>query len=510
MPFLLWALESLPYNFSYPNTTEASKLKHESYDKLDFYIKGKGYIKHYGEIYSQNFKHNTKLKDDYTKPIEALFAKELGFDVAIFKRGYATYTKEDATYYLKLETYAHSYRYKLLHVSDYPHIITLPTTQEYRFKKRKFDIPKHSLIPDVKGFAISRAKYFDYDEQKIYYDRKPHLLKGNLWQLEFYKIVKNSNSYRYILAHDYKQKLLDMGAKILKDSDSDFVFSYEGAVGVFSSYKSSMTLKIIQQEQFKQSLILTPDSIKAELDKTGKVTLKGIYFDFDKATLKSKSKKAILSAVALMQGYSDLKLGIHGYTDSKGDNNYNLKLSLNRAKAVYEAMTQEGISPDRLLFKGHGEEEPIASNDTDEGRAKNRRVELHKISGGDKKSIITIDFIKPIENSIISYKKTYQDETFNIAYTPPYSEKKSQKELRGVHKVIEYKIMKGDKIDKSFSRKAIIKNYENILELYNAKIIGKYSDTLFFKIKDRGDGKSVYGKIDGYSGTYSIHFLIQK
>ncbi len=86
--------------------------------------------------------------------------------------------------------------------------------------------------------------------------------------------------------------------------------------------------------------------------------------------------------------------------------------------------------------------------------------------------------------------------------------KKSQKEFIGVHKVIEYKIVKGDKIDKSFSRRAVIKNYENVLELYSAKIVGKYSDTLFFKIKNRGDGKSVYGKIDGYSGTYSIHFLI--
>ena len=191
MPFLLWALESLSYNFNYPNATKNSKLKHELYDKLEFYLKGKGYIKYYGEVYSQSFKHNTKLKGDYTQPIEAFFAKELGFDMAIFKNGYATFTKKDATYYLKLDTYAYTYSYKLLHVSDYHHIITLPAKQEYSFKNRTFDIPKHPLIPDVKGFAISRAKYFDYDEQTIYYDRKANLLKGKLWQLEFYKTLKS-------------------------------------------------------------------------------------------------------------------------------------------------------------------------------------------------------------------------------------------------------------------------------------------------------------------------------
>ena len=64
--------------------------------------------------------------------------------------------------------------------------------------------------------------------------------------------------------------------------------------------------------------------------------------------------------------------------------------------------------------------------------------------------------------------------------------------------------------DEAFSRKAIIKNYENVLELYNATIVGHYGNSLSFEISDRGDSKKVYGKIDAYEGSYNIRFLIEE
>nr|WP_320012465.1 OmpA family protein [uncultured Desulfobulbus sp.] len=147
---------------------------------------------------------------------------------------------------------------------------------------------------------------------------------------------------RDIAAHDYKTKLAEMG-KILEDKDDSFVFRHDDTVAKFSSYNTSFSLEIIQKEAFKQALILTPDAIKTKLDKSGKITLEGIYFDFDKATLKPASRKAILSVVALMQRYPDLILSINGYTDDKGSDGYNLKLSADRAAAVTAAIQAEGI-----------------------------------------------------------------------------------------------------------------------------------------------------------------------
>jgi len=278
----------------------------------------------------------------------------------------------------------------------------------------------------------------------------------------------------------------------------------------FNSYNRTFSISILQEESFKQSLILTPDAIKEELDKTGKITLEGISFDFNKATLKPKSKKAILSTVALMERYKDLILTVNGYTDNKGSDIYNNRLSKERAASVRNAIIAEGIESSRLQSNGYGEENPVATNDTEEGRAKNRRVELHKVSGGDKKSLITIDFIKPLENSVIVSRYAYKNQELSIHHTKPYSKKKKLVNYKGYLDTINYQILKDGKVNKSISRKEIIKNYENILELYNAKIIGKYINTLFFKIADRGDKVTVYGRIDAYDGKYNINFLIEK
>ncbi len=512
VPFFLWAFE-LP-DLTYPGASPSSKLKHERYDKLEYYVKGEGYKKVYGETHTQDFKNPDSIGKDYEQKVKAFVAKQLGIDVTAFtKNGYARFEKPDGTYYLKLDTYANSYSYTLLHVTPCPKIITLPAKAPYRMEKRVFDIPENPLIPDAAGFAIRRAKYVDYDEVTWYYKHNgenKHVHKGRYWKIDFAKTVQDEDSYRYILAHDYKRHLASMGAEILEDEDNSFYFKMGNTIAKFAGYNGTFSLQIIQEEAFKQSLVLTPDAIKVELDKAGKVTLDGIYFDFDKATLKSESQKAILSTVALLERYPDLTLSIHGHTDNKGSDTYNTKLSSDRAAAVMHAIIAQGIDASRLSSKGHGEEDPVATNDTEEGRAQNRRVELHKESGGDKKSVITIDFIKPIEGSVLTGNRTYQDGALGIRYTKPYSKDKRYVEYKGTHKYISYEIMKDGKLNKSFSRKAIIKNYANILELYNAKIVGEYSDTLYFEIADRGDGKKVYGRIEGYNGSYSIRFLIME
>ena len=211
---------------------------------------------------------------------------------------------------------------------------------------------------------------------------------------------------------------MQLGATILEDEDNTIQFRLErdGAVNIikFGADSNRFSIQIIQEEAFKQSLVLSPDAIKSELDQNGKVTLDGIYFDFNKATLKTESNKAILSTVALMQRYPDLVLAVHGHTDSKGSDTYNMTLSAERAASVRNAIISHGIENTRLQSQGFGESKPIASNDTDDGRAENRRVELHKVSGGEKKSIITIDFIKPLENSVVDSTYSHPDSSLTI------------------------------------------------------------------------------------------------
>ncbi|MDA3909303.1 MAG: OmpA family protein [Sulfurimonas sp.] len=519
-PLIILASEPNLFNLKYPTVIKESKLKQERYDLLQVYIKGEGYFPVYGRSWNQQFFY-PKFKDlSYKTVVKDFVIKSLGIKTSdISKDNYGHFFIDYREYWLKLNVGSRDYEYTLLRVEDSPSVVKLDENEKYLYTKKflkrykDYKFPKAIIIPIVNSFEISKVNYKKYDKYTFWIGQKKHIYKGEFWDIDFEKTKnKDNNSYRYIVANDYKNKILELGGTILHYDKNEVVCKFDTKVETFyirlHSYEATFSIQIIKQEAFKQTLVLSPYKIKVELDKSGKIVLDGIYFDFDKATLKAESKRAILSTVALMQKYPDLVLGVHGHTDAKGNDDYNLKLSGARANSVKKAILHEGIEPARLSSKGYGETRPIASNNTEEDMAKNRRVELHKISGGNKKSIITIDFIKPLPNSVVDSKYSYKNNYLDITYTKPYSDQREEKEYKGNLETISYKIMKGSKVDSSISRLEIIENYENILELYDAKIVGKYGSTLYFKIKDRGDGLSVYGLISGYTSGYSVKFLV--
>jgi OmpA-OmpF porin, OOP family len=106
----------------------------------------------------------------------------------------------------------------------------------------------------------------------------------------------------------------------------------------------------------------------------GRQTL-DVKFDFDKATIQKGYNKDIDGLVGVMKQYPDLNVVIEGHTDNVGKAAYNKKLSQKRAEAVMKYMVESGINANRIKAQGFGMDKPIASNETIEGRAQNRRVE---------------------------------------------------------------------------------------------------------------------------------------
>ena len=107
------------------------------------------------------------------------------------------------------------------------------------------------------------------------------------------------------------------------------------------------------------------------------MSFEDVNFDFDKSTLRPTADAKIDQAVAYVLERNVEKFELRGYADSIGSEAYNLKLSQRRADAVRNAMIKKGAPADRIVAKGYGESNPIASNATKEGRAQNRRVEMH-------------------------------------------------------------------------------------------------------------------------------------
>lgn len=107
-----------------------------------------------------------------------------------------------------------------------------------------------------------------------------------------------------------------------------------------------------------------------------KIVVYDITFDVNKATIKPESMKEINRIKALMDENPSLKYEVQGHTDSTGNPDSNQKLSEKRAQAIVDKMVELGVSPNRLKAVGKGETSPIGDNNTEAGRAKNRRVEF--------------------------------------------------------------------------------------------------------------------------------------
>jgi outer membrane protein OmpA-like peptidoglycan-associated protein len=106
------------------------------------------------------------------------------------------------------------------------------------------------------------------------------------------------------------------------------------------------------------------------------IVLKNIFFDFNKSTLRNESENEIQQLVKLLTDVPTMKIEISGHTDNRGSDEYNKNLSNLRAKAVFDRLIASGIDISRLTYVGFGEEKPIATNDTEEGRQLNRRTEF--------------------------------------------------------------------------------------------------------------------------------------
>lgn len=136
-------------------------------------------------------------------------------------------------------------------------------------------------------------------------------------------------------------------------------------------------VQLVNKQLMKQDVVANADALSKGIKNTGRVAVYGIYFDTGKADLKPASDPALAEIVKMLKADSALKVYVVGHTDNAGQFASNVKLSQDRAASVVSALANKyGIAAVRLTPFGAGPTSPVASNKNDEGKAKNRRVEL--------------------------------------------------------------------------------------------------------------------------------------
>ncbi|MBN1907143.1 MAG: OmpA family protein [Deltaproteobacteria bacterium] len=148
-------------------------------------------------------------------------------------------------------------------------------------------------------------------------------------------------------------------------------------VSVSGANNGMYNLNMVEKQLMKQSVVANADALASSIKETGRVAVYGIYFDTNKADLKPESEPALAEIVKMLNADGSLKVYLVGHTDNVGQFAHNIKLSQDRAASVINALvTKHGIAASRLTPFGAGPTSPVASNKNEEGRAKNRRVEL--------------------------------------------------------------------------------------------------------------------------------------
>lgn len=186
------------------------------------------------------------------------------------------------------------------------------------------------------------------------------------------------------VVRNYENALGKVGGTILQSSPERWVNGKvvkDGREAWAQAEKGNgvIWLRVVEKGEMAQYVVADAAAMGADLKSTGHIALYGIYFDTNKSEVKPESKAALEQIAKLLAQDPSLNLKVVGHTDMTGSLDANMKLSQARGEAVVQALvTQHGVAASRLKGYGVGPLAPVATNDTEEGRGKNRRVELVK------------------------------------------------------------------------------------------------------------------------------------
>lgn len=245
------------------------------------------------------------------------------------------------------------------------------------------------LFTRMTGFYIYRCQDLQFDRFEFWINaEKTQAVEGHSIYVNYYlkenmqapsglQIVRNyTNAIKKIggqLVYEWEDGgIQNVTLKLVKNGQEVWAKVAAGGNGNYF-------INIIEKQAMNQDIVADASSMANSLKESGKVAVYGIYFDTGKSVLKPESQPTLQEIDKLLKADPGLKLYVVGHTDNTGAFDANMKLSMDRAASVVNALvSQFSISAARLKACGDGPTSPVASNDNEDGKALNRRVELVK------------------------------------------------------------------------------------------------------------------------------------
>jgi outer membrane protein OmpA-like peptidoglycan-associated protein len=241
----------------------------------------------------------------------------------------------------------------------------------------------HPLISRMPGFYLDSYDVKDFDSySSAYVQGKDSRWEGKLTKLGYYKKEGTKPVSMLQIVRNYDASIKKISGKILYSGDRAMAAKIQknGAltyveVSAFNDGRN-YELVIVETKPMEQEVVADAAALKKGIAATGKVAVYGIFFDTAKSDIKPESDPALNEITKLLKQNPRLNIYVVGHTDGAGVLESNLKLSAGRADAVVKALTSRGIAAARLKPAGVGPYCPVDTNRTEEGKVKNRRVEL--------------------------------------------------------------------------------------------------------------------------------------
>ena len=244
----------------------------------------------------------------------------------------------------------------------------------------------HPLFTRMEGYWIQNCTETQYDERQFDVGGgKKETIGGRSWMLRYHLLASVTSKPSEVQIHrNFENAVKSLGGSVLSSPKSRRIMKVardgkEFWIDLWTDWTGSYGLTIVERQEMAQTIEASAEVFSNDLKNTGRAAVYGIYFDTGKSDIKPESARAIEEIARMLNSDATLKIYVVGHTDNVGALDSNVRLSQARADAVVQALERtHAIAPARLKAFGSGPYSPVASNDAEAGRAKNRRVELVK------------------------------------------------------------------------------------------------------------------------------------